>query len=239
MKCIYCNSEVELTSSDIITYAITGAKLTKSFVCKTHNAFTNDNYEKKYVADLDFFTNHLGLTTRDGKPIQYKADRYVVFDFWKTIAYRVRICKSPNGVIPEIKSFFFELYLYHIDGSKTKTAFGAYPLDGKTKPAFITIKPEDMKIDLWREFMKRIEKIMSTMVLSIYTLKKEVDLISLKLKKYDEGKIDVAQLLGFEENNIVRNKENTPTEWYFGKLEWSSGEADIRQSCLLWQNCLW
>ena len=33
--------------------------------------------------------------------------------------------------------------------------------------------------------------------------------------------------------------ENTPTEWYFGKLEWSSGEADIRQSCLLWQNCLW
>ena len=51
MKCIYCNSEVELTSSDIITYAITGAKLTKSFVCKTHNAFTNDNYEKKYVAD--------------------------------------------------------------------------------------------------------------------------------------------------------------------------------------------
>ena len=47
MKCIYCNSEAELTSSDIITYAITGAKLTKSFVCKTHNAFTNDNYEKK------------------------------------------------------------------------------------------------------------------------------------------------------------------------------------------------
>lgn len=61
MKCIYCNSEAELTSSDIITYAITGAKLTKSFVCKTHNAFTNDNYEKKFVADLDFFRNHLVL----------------------------------------------------------------------------------------------------------------------------------------------------------------------------------
>ena len=37
MKCIYCNSEAELTSSDIITYAITGAKLTKSFaVSYTH-----------------------------------------------------------------------------------------------------------------------------------------------------------------------------------------------------------
>lgn len=74
MKCIYCNSETELTSSDIITYAITGAKLTKSFVCKTHNALTNDNYEKKFVGDLDFFRNHLGFSTRDGKPIQYMAD---------------------------------------------------------------------------------------------------------------------------------------------------------------------
>ena len=39
MKCIYCNSEAELTSSDIITYAITGAKLTKSFVCKPKMKF--------------------------------------------------------------------------------------------------------------------------------------------------------------------------------------------------------
>lgn len=30
MKCIYCNADNELTSSDIITYAITGAKLTKA-----------------------------------------------------------------------------------------------------------------------------------------------------------------------------------------------------------------
>lgn len=74
MKCIYCNSEVELTSSDIITYAITGAKLTRPFVCKTHNSFTNDHYEKKFITDLDFFRNQLGLTTRNGKPIQYKTD---------------------------------------------------------------------------------------------------------------------------------------------------------------------
>ena len=38
MKCIYCNSEVELTSSDIITYAITGAKLTKSLGCLAHTS---------------------------------------------------------------------------------------------------------------------------------------------------------------------------------------------------------
>lgn len=54
MKCIYCNSEVELTSSDIITYAITGAKLTKSFVCKTHNAFILCDTDLIDFSDDDF-----------------------------------------------------------------------------------------------------------------------------------------------------------------------------------------
>ncbi len=365
MKCIYCNSETELTSSDIITYAVTGAKLTKTFVCKTHNAFTNDNYEKKFVADLDFFRNHLGLTTRDGKPIQYKADisvdgtelhnvkisnreslyapkevvagfddsgnkilmapieklekiskgkastvdisdvtlhktitsdsflgfhavhsiakmayewycytnnieefkeeykdivdyilgnndsdfvdiiidgnyyhaidqlsevgtnaffqyddangyRYVVFDFWKTIAYRVRICKLPYGAIIDTNAFIFELYLYHIDESKSKTVFGAYSLDSKRNSAFITIKPKDVTVDIWRVFTKRIEKIMSTMVLSIHTLKKEVDDLSSKLKKYDAKKIDVARLLGFEDNSVVTTVEII-CQLYFNK----------------------
>lgn len=352
MKCIYCNTETELTSSDIITYAITGAKLTKSFVCHTHNAFTNDTYEKRFVADLDFFRNHIGLTTRDGKPIQFTADilingtemhnvkisnreslydpkgvvagfddngkkilmapmdkiekiskakasavdisdvtihktissdcflgfyaihsiakmayewycyvndieefreenseivdyilgknesnpvdiiidrnyyfaidklseigtnsffqyndidgyRYVVFDFWKTIAYRVRICKSSTEIFSRTNSLLFELYLYHIDGSKSKTVFGALSLDINQRPKFYTIQPQDMTVELWRVFVNRIEKIMSTMILSIHILKRQVDLLSSKLKKYDEGKIDVTRLLGFEENNIV------------------------------------
>ena len=352
MKCIYCNSEAELTSSDIITYAITGAKLTKSFVCKTHNAFTNDNYEKKFVSDLDFFRNHLGLTTREGKAIQYKADvsvdgtemhnvkisnreslyapkgvvagidnngnkvlmapmekiekiskgkatsvdisdviihktieadsfigfyavhsmakmayewycyinnieeykeeyreivdyilgnteedfvdiiidgnyycaidqlseigtnaffqyddidgyRYVVIDFWKTISYKIRICKSPNENLSNVQSLFFRLYLYHIDGSKTQTAFGAYSLEANKQPNFKTIRPQDITADIWRVFVNRIGKIMSTMILSIHILKREVDELSAKLKKYDLGKIDVAMLLGFEDNDIV------------------------------------
>lgn len=360
MKCIYCNSETELTSSDIITYAITGAKLTKSFVCKTHNALTNDKYEKQFVADLDFFRNHLGLTTRDGKPIQYKADitvdgiemhnvkvsnreslyapkevvtgvdgdgkkvlmapmdkiekiskgkasvvdisdvvlhktissdsflgfhaihsiakmayewycyknnieefkeeysdivsyilgkadgdfvdkadgdfvdiiidgnyyfamdklseigtnsffqyddvdgyRYVVVDLWKTVSYRVRIGKSSESSFSDANALSFELYLYHIDGSKSKTVFGAYSLDPNKRPAFYTVQPQNMTAEIWRVFVKRIEKIMSTMVLSIQALKREVDGLSSKLKKYDAGTIDVARLLGFEENNVV------------------------------------
>ena len=352
MKCVYCNSEVELTSSDIITYAITGAKLTKSFVCKTHNAFTNDNYEKKFVADLDFFRNQLGLTTRDGKPIQYKADlsiagteihnvklsdreslyapkdvvagtdiegnkilmapmerlekiskgkvasvnisdvivhktvgsndfigyhaihsmakmayewycyinnieeykeeyqeivdyilgkteqevvdiiingnyywaidhlseigtnsffqyddldgyRYVVIDFWKTIAYRIRICKSPNDCLKKVRTLPVILYLYHIDGSKTQQVFGVVLLEENKQAYFATIRPQNITADIWRIFASRIGKIMSTMVLSIHILKREVKNLSTKLDKYDAGKIDVTVLLGFEENNIV------------------------------------
>ena len=327
MKCIYCNSETELTSSDIITYAITGAKLTKSFVCKTHNTFTNDNYEKKFVSGLDFFRNRLGLTTRDGKLIKYKADisvdgtqiydvtisnreslfapkdvvvgsddngnkilmapmnkirkiskgnastvdisdvvvhktiqadsfigfhavhsvakmayewycyinnieeykeendeivkyilgkkdgnfvdiifdrnyylaidklseigtntffqyddvdgyRYVVFDLWKTISYRVKICKSTDRCSHGAQLLYFKAYLYRIDGSKTQTLFGAYSLDENKKPEFKTIQPQSVTVDIWRVFTKRIEKIISTMVLTSNILKKEVDKLS-------------------------------------------------------------
>lgn len=39
-KCIYCNSE-DLSVSDVISCALTGAKVTRKFVCKYHNKFTN------------------------------------------------------------------------------------------------------------------------------------------------------------------------------------------------------
>lgn len=352
MKCIYCNSETDLTSSDIITYAITGAKLSKSFVCHTHNAFTNDEYEKRFVADLDFFRNRLGLSTRNGKPIQFKADiivgrteihdvkisnraslyapkgvvagvggngnkiimapmekiknisstgittvdvrnvtlhktitsdaflgryavhsvakmayewycytnnvnevrdecreivdfilgnnennlvdividgayfcaidqlsevgtnaflqyddvdgnRYVIFDLWQTIAYRVKIGRSPKGNYADAKALQFDLFLYHIDGSKSKSMFGAYRPEGNHSPVFRTIEPQNITCELWMALVKRIERIMSTLVLTINTLKREVDTLSLKLKKYDEGKMNTAQLLDYEENTVA------------------------------------
>lgn len=73
MKCIYCNSERDLTVSDIIPAALTGAKLRKRFVCKAHNSFTNDHYEKKMIEQLAVYRNLLGLTERDGDPVRYKA----------------------------------------------------------------------------------------------------------------------------------------------------------------------
>lgn len=74
MRCIYCITEEGLTSSDIISYALTGAKLKRSFVCKTHNSFTNNLYEKDFIKRLDPIRNKLGLTTRRGEPIQFIGD---------------------------------------------------------------------------------------------------------------------------------------------------------------------
>ena len=128
--------------------------------------------------------------------------RYVVFDFWKTIAYRVRICKSFSSNIFN-REQIFNLYLYHLDGSKSQTVFGTYRLGAIRKSIFSTLQPEKITKDIWRVIVGRIEQIMSTMILSIHILKKEVDQLAVKLKQYDAGKIEVIHLLGFEENNII------------------------------------
>ena len=354
MKCIYCNSDQQLTSSDIITFAITGAKLTKSFVCKKHNAFTNDHYEKRFVADLDCFRNHLGLTTRDGKTVQYRADliidgieifdvkmstnealyspknvvsgvdkqgrkvlfaqsdkmqkiskgkgqkvnisdivwhktfysdiffgfyavhsiakiayewycynnnveeyreehneivnyilneidgdyvdiiidrnyyhsidhlsetgtnsffqyddidgyRYVVFDFWKVIAYRVRICKSPENITQNVNPLILDVFRYHINGKKTNCVIGIYSF--MQKPNIHTIKIQELiqesNIDLCKKFVKRVEDMMTTFLFSIYTLKTKIDTLSINLKMYDEGKKGFLQLLEFEDYRTI------------------------------------
>ena len=108
-KCIYCNS-MDLTVSDIISCALTGKKLTRRFVCKEHNAFTNNNFEKSAIENLAFFRNVLGLTDRCGNIVKYKAD--IIID---------------GIVLPNVKitdrSAFYEnrqiLYRSEIDGKKS------------------------------------------------------------------------------------------------------------------------
>ena len=129
--------------------------------------------------------------------------RYVIFDLWKTIAYRVKICKSPTDSNANASILQFELFLYHLDGRKSKSVFGAYRLGGNYLPVFCAIEPQSITRELWTAFMKRVEKIMTTLVLTINTVKHEVDILAAKLKKYDEGKISVAQLLDYEENNVA------------------------------------
>lgn len=69
-KCVYCNSE-DLSLSDIIPYALTGAKIAKKIVCKKHNKYTNEKFESIAIERFDCFRNELGFKTRDGNPISY------------------------------------------------------------------------------------------------------------------------------------------------------------------------
>lgn len=363
MKCIYCNSSEELTSSDIISYGVTGAKLTKKFVCKKHNALTNDKYEKKFIEKLNFFRNGLGMLTREGKQIQFNANlivdgmviqgvkvsdrksiydpkgiiagtssdgkkvliapieklrkikgskieninlhnltvqstnsaddfagyhaihsvakiayewycyihgieeylfkyenivnyilgkneeniveivfdqdyysaidhiseigtnsileyndidgnKYVVFSLWNMIAYRVKIGQTdvieekPHtrqaDIIEEekLQNFIFDIYMYHLDGSKNKTTFCAYPYNGD-RVHFVSFRPEQVTEDMWSFFVHRSEKLLKTKVLTIKTMKKNVDLFESDLELYRQGKLDFAHLLRFEENEIV------------------------------------
>lgn len=73
-KCIYCNTTENLSISDIIPYAFTGAKLKKRFVCKEHNSHTNKEFESDSIKEWDFFRNQLGFKTRDGDSIKYKGN---------------------------------------------------------------------------------------------------------------------------------------------------------------------
>ena len=72
-KCIYCDS-IDLTISDIIPYALTGAKIAKKFVCKKHNKETNEKFESNVIEKWAVFRNYLGLKTREGNTIRYRGD---------------------------------------------------------------------------------------------------------------------------------------------------------------------
>lgn len=323
MKCIYCNSQTDLTVSDIISYAITGAKLRKQFVCHTHNALTNDRYEKEFIKGLDFLRNQLGFLTRSGEPIQFTADitvdgkemhkvrmsdrkslynpkgvvtgysdtgskiyfgttakiskipsaspqivdvsnislhttissdsfigdcavhsiakmayewhchinqieefkpeydeivdyilndvgsdivsivvdsyyyrlvdclsdfgsnalfeyddvdgyKYVVFALWNAIAYKVRIGKS-SAIKANHSSEMLIMYLYHIDGTQETKPFGVVSVSGTYTPCFVTLHPAKITIDEWRVFAERLTCLLRTTVMSIHSLKKQVD----------------------------------------------------------------
>lgn len=349
MKCIYCNSQDNLTSSDIITAAITKTKLTKPFVCKMHNSFTNEKYEQKFVEHLEFFRNYFGFTTRDGKIIKYTSDiiageekihnvkmsskehlflsqgiigfndkkekvriaplekikgvdrekislvdmnnikvcknidldifwdyyaihsiakmayewycfinniteyrkeyadivefilgnnnneemvgiiinyfhynlidklsetctnlffqyneidgyRYVVFNFWNIVSYRVRICKSSDAVSFGINDKLINIYLYREDGTKDKKAIGVKR--NHNNVLLRTISPDKITNNIKQVFIDRIITAMSSKVLSIYNLKRDIDALTLRLKEYDK-KRNIDNLIGFGEDNII------------------------------------
>ena len=349
MRCIYCNTENDLTLSDIIPYALTGAKVAKAFVCKKHNSFTNDNYEKPFINNLNYFRNQLGFLTRDDELIKFKGNvlidgelihgvmlsdkkslyapkkvvagynddgekvlfapidtfknmkgnvrelidaenvminvelkleyfighdalhsvakigyewycyinniesksdkfegiinyilgddnnnfvdivvdgnyyqmidmvsqagtnslfqyddidgyTYVIFNLWNGIAYRIRICEA-NKKDKKSNSLMFNLYLYHLDGQKTETVFGAHCFQNEFSIKVVDF--ETMSKEQIQFFIDRTFKLTTTKIISIYSLKRDVESFTKSFNKFKTGKIELIELIGFESRKTI------------------------------------
>lgn len=78
IRCIYCNSNENLTKSDIIPDSITTAKCKNGNVCKIHNNLTNTLHEQKFAMDFSFIRNKLGYTMRNSNlPVPYKMNIWI------------------------------------------------------------------------------------------------------------------------------------------------------------------
>lgn len=112
-RCIYCNSESNLSKSDIIPYGLTGAKVVRKFVCSNHNGHTNDEFESESIKRLDFIRNEMGFKTRGGATISYRCD----IDVNGTILKNVSITD---------KKYFFERQIISHDDNGKQFKAGPY-----------------------------------------------------------------------------------------------------------------
>lgn len=96
---------MDLTVSDIIPYALTGAKITRRFVCRKHNKETNEKFESNVIEKFAMFRNHLGLKTREGNTIKYRGNLIISDNVKiknaklsdKTSLYSKQILTTTNG----------------------------------------------------------------------------------------------------------------------------------------------
>lgn len=73
--------------------------------------------------------------------------------------------------------------------------------------SFSVLKESDVNENIWKFFARRLEKLLTTKVMTIYTLKQECLSLEERLKKYDTGKIDLAGLIKYEEDSVLSTME--------------------------------
>lgn len=159
-KCIYCNSD-DLSVSDIIPYALTGAKLTRKFVCHEHNSFTNDSFEKTAIAHWDFFRSSLGLKERSGSEIkfnaEFQADGVTVPSM--SVSGRASIYEDKKRLFPGEQDGH-KVLIGNIDKLKQKKGVNeddVKPLDMRN--AVISVKMDLVELFASEEMLRTIAKI--------------------------------------------------------------------------------
>ncbi|WP_313340577.1 hypothetical protein [Sedimentibacter sp.] len=66
-RCIYCNTDIDLSESDVIPDALTNARVTNKCVCRIkHNNNFSDLFESKVINALALITNELDIKSSKG-----------------------------------------------------------------------------------------------------------------------------------------------------------------------------
>ncbi|NDO49791.1 hypothetical protein FMM75_10400 [Lachnospiraceae bacterium MD335] len=104
-RCIYCDTEKDLSKSDIIPDALTNAKIINPNVCRVaHNNKFSDMFENEVIEKLAFVTNELDIKSSKGnRYASYKANvivegtEYSAKMSAETDLFNIKIMRSTDG----------------------------------------------------------------------------------------------------------------------------------------------
>ena len=114
---------------------------------------------------------------------------YVIFNLWNLVSYKVFICSKNRPVLKQAQ--YFELALFHFDGTKSRTPFGVFSLNPEKGYDVLAESIDDGFKRLHRLYLQQLQKLMTTLLLSINILKNQIDLLVIDLKKYKNNLIKI------------------------------------------------
>lgn len=205
----------QLLASDEMLRTV--AKIAYEWHCYINNinSFVSENYQeivdcilmKKDVSnfveicvayDLDVAMSQMCYLGSNGLFEYTGTDgyRYVIFDFWGIILYKIRIYDTHASNLNKHNKL--ELFLYDVDGGKRKIIFesiGLLQIESKIPEKAIQANHD--------AYIKKLEELVSTTVLTIRKMRQLVDELKKALLLYEKDPHDFSRLVDYESNNRV------------------------------------
>lgn len=179
--------------------------------CRKENdmiiSYILDNYEEENIVEcvVDKYTFYVAdkLSEIGTNRIYEYTDKtgicYVIFNFWNVVIYKVKINQNNSPVIE--KENEIQMELYNLDGTKDCRTFSIVSLEG----GFDVISESCEKAinRLHDEYLKRIQRFLTHMPLTIYTLKKYADDLVYEISQLEKNKITIYDFLEYEESKKI------------------------------------
>lgn len=139
--------------------------------------------------------------------------KYVIFDFWGIVCYKIRIGKSAASNFQD--THMYHLFIYGIDSRKAETYFGTIG-----NSSFISLPAVDAIKVYKTVFIQKLADLISTKTLSLERVKQEVDELEKTFQVYKKEPHDFAHLIDYENSDII-NTINLILFLYTHKAEYS------------------